>query len=292
MAEHLKTIIIKDMESTGTTFVSLPPTATPHTRGVHYFRANTGISCLRGAMDQKKDGVKRRKRIVVRPSRFRDGLFELYTYHFPKHWSAACVANRERIKEAQRRAHALEHEHTVEALEWRIRFFNHYFTVCKGGAKPEPGMKPYTRFYQYTFVAIYRQLLHPGVVDQPCESQAQYSPVLRTGEQGIAVEQIESRKQIQLNSRVNGIVETETQTDVAVSEPPTVRAFFVGAKQRRAFQEKAQLVYRHKIDTDPTMTYKLLISPRKQHKYPGRRLQNHGCTMDPRHLSEHLSTAS
>ena len=109
-------------------------------------------------MDLEKEGRARRKHIIVRPSRFRDGLFELYTYHFPKHWSAACVANRELIKEAQRQAHALEHDHSIEALEWRVRFFNHYFRVFKGGAKPEPGMKPYSRFYQYTYVAIYRQL--------------------------------------------------------------------------------------------------------------------------------------
>ena len=109
-------------------------------------------------MDEPKLGQARRKRIIVRPSRFRFGLHELYVYHFPKHWSAACVANRELIKEAQRQAHALEHDHSIEALEWRVRFFNHYFTVFKGGAKPEPGMKPYSRFYQYTYVAIYRQL--------------------------------------------------------------------------------------------------------------------------------------
>ena len=105
-----------------------------------------------------KEGRKCRKRIVVRPSRFRAGLHELYTYHFPTHWSAACIANRELIKEAQRQAHALEHDHSIEALEWRVRFFNHYFRVFKGGAKPEPGMKPYSRFYQYTYVSIYRQL--------------------------------------------------------------------------------------------------------------------------------------
>jgi DNA/RNA-binding domain of Phe-tRNA-synthetase-like protein len=35
---------------------------------------------------------------------------------------------------------------------------HHYYTVFKGGAKPEPGLKPYSRFYQYTYVAIYRQL--------------------------------------------------------------------------------------------------------------------------------------
>ena len=125
---------------------------------MRYFRACVGVEGLWGAMDLEKEGRARRKHIIVRPSRFRDGLFELYTYHFPKHWSAACVANRELIKEAQRQAHALEHDHSIEALEWRVRFFNHYFRVFKGGAKPEPGMKPYSRFYQYTYVAIYRQL--------------------------------------------------------------------------------------------------------------------------------------
>ena len=83
---------------------------------------------------------------------------ELYTYHFPKHWSEASVANREMIKEAQRRAHALEKDFTPEGLEWRIRFFEHYFRVFKGGGKPEEGMKAYSRFYQYTYVAIYREL--------------------------------------------------------------------------------------------------------------------------------------
>ena len=111
-----------------------------------------------GAMDTRKEGRHYKKRIVVRPSRFRNGLFELYTYHFPKHWSEACIANRELIKEAQRLAHAIEHDHSLEALTWRVRFFNHYFTVVKGGAKPEEGMKRYSRFYQYTYVAIYRQL--------------------------------------------------------------------------------------------------------------------------------------
>jgi hypothetical protein len=30
--------------------------------------------------------------------------------------------------------------------------------VFKGGGKPEEGMKAYSRFYQYTYVAIYREL--------------------------------------------------------------------------------------------------------------------------------------
>ena len=158
MSLHLKTKIINRLKWDGFEFVSLPRSATPHKRGVHYFHACVGVETLWGAMDTRKEGSACKKRIVVRPSRFRDGLFELYTYHFPKHWSAACVANRELIKEAQRQAHALEHDHSLEALEWRVRFFKHYYRVFKGGAKPEEGMKPYSRFYQYTYVAIYRQL--------------------------------------------------------------------------------------------------------------------------------------
>lgn len=166
MSEHLKNRVIDGLKSSGAYFVPLPKTSnrsrkhsgTARARAVRYFRMNTAVNCLWGAMDQLKDGQARRKRIVVRLSRFYNGLHELYTYHFPKHWSAACVANRELIKEAQRRAHALEHDHSLAALEWRMRFFNHYFQVCKGGAKPEQGMKAYARFYQYTYVAIYRQL--------------------------------------------------------------------------------------------------------------------------------------
>ena len=158
MSRHLKTIVINRLAATIATFVDLPANATPHTRGVRYFRACVGVDCLWGAMNTVKEGYKYRKHIVVRPSRHRPGLFELYTYHFPTHWSAACVANRELIKEAQRRAHALERDHSMEALEWRIRFLNHYFNVFKAHKQPEPGLKPYARFYQYTYVSIYRAL--------------------------------------------------------------------------------------------------------------------------------------
>ena len=139
-------------------FVSLPPNSTPHTKGVRYFRLAAGFTSISGAMDPVKIGRQRRKRIVVRPSRFRIGLHELYTYHFPTHWSAACVANRELIKLAQRQAHALEHDHSPEAYEWKLRFLIHYFRVFKGGEQPEPGIKRYSRFYQYTYVCIYRHL--------------------------------------------------------------------------------------------------------------------------------------
>ena len=158
MAMHLKTIVINRLKWDGFDFVSLPRTDTPHKRGVHYFHTPVEVRTLWGAMDTRKEGRHYKKRIVVRPSRFRLGLFELYAYHFPTHWSKACIANRELIKEAQRLAHAIEHDHSLEALTWRVRFFNHYFTVVKGGAKPEEGMKRYARFYQYTYVSIYRQL--------------------------------------------------------------------------------------------------------------------------------------
>ena len=149
-------------------YVALPSNSTPRARGVRYF---VPIACYEyywGAMNSVKAGRRYKKHIVVRRMPYAQGLLQLYTYHFPKTWSAACVANRELIKQAQRQAHALEHAHTREALEWRLRFFNHYFSVVKGGAAPEPGMKRYARFYQYTYVAIYRQLqaardkaLHP-----------------------------------------------------------------------------------------------------------------------------------
>ncbi|MBQ9603377.1 MAG: hypothetical protein IJR42_06200 [Paludibacteraceae bacterium] len=158
MGKHLKTQVIEGLKSAGFVFEALPKGSTPHKRGVHYCRIFAGAKCVVGAMDEEKEGRKYKKRIVVRPARYRDGLFELYTYHFPKHWSAACVENRELIKEAQRRAHALEKDCTPEGLEWRIRFLMHYFRVFKGGGKPEEGMKAYSRFYQYTYVAIYRQL--------------------------------------------------------------------------------------------------------------------------------------
>ena len=158
MGKHLKTRIIERLKSTVATFEALPKGSTPKKRGVYYFRADVGVDALWGAMDAEKDGRRYRKRIIVRPARFRDGLFELYTYHFPKHWSEACVANRELIKEAQRRAHALEKDNSPEGMEWRVRFFKHYFRVFKGGEKPEEGMKAYSRFYQYVYVAIYREL--------------------------------------------------------------------------------------------------------------------------------------
>ena len=168
MSRHLKTRTQMGFSRIIDHYVALPPNSTPRARGVRYFVPITLYEAYWGAMNSVKAGRRYKKHIVVRRMPYAQGLLQLYTYHFPKTWSAACVANRELIKQAQRQAHALEHTHTREALEWRLRFFNHYFSVVKGGATPEPGLKPYSRFYQYTYVAIYRQLqaardkaLHP-----------------------------------------------------------------------------------------------------------------------------------
>ena len=168
MSRHLKTRTQMGLSGTIDHYVSLSPNSAPRARGVRYFVPITLYEAYWGAMNSVKAGRRYKKHIVVRRMPYAQGLLQLYTYHFPKTWSAACVANRELIKQAQRQAHALEHAHTREALEWRLRFFNHYFSVVKGGAAPEPGLKPYSRFYQYTYVSIYRQLqsardkaLHP-----------------------------------------------------------------------------------------------------------------------------------
>jgi hypothetical protein len=158
VSRHLKNIVIRRLESTCVTFVPSSQLPAPHTKGVRYLDTVPAINALWGAMNDLDLGRKRRKHIIVRRVHNRNGLLQLYTYHFPKSWSAGCVANRELIKTAQRLAHQLEHDHSYAALEWRIRFMNHYFNVFRCGAKPEPGMKAYSRFYQYTYVAIYRQL--------------------------------------------------------------------------------------------------------------------------------------
>ena len=158
MARHLKTSTILGLDKAIDHFIPSSEVSVLHSRGVRYFEPAVGIKDFCGAMNDIKEGRKYRKHIIVRRYPRQDKVLQLYTYHFPKTWSAGCVANRELIKEAQRRAHALEHDTSRAGLEWHLRFLNHYFRVFKGGEKPEPGMKPYSRFYQYTYVAIYREL--------------------------------------------------------------------------------------------------------------------------------------
>ena len=158
MSKHLKTTIFSLLTSTLFQEVPSPAVSKVHAHGVRYLYPIDGINYYCGMMNSHKQGQKYRKHIIVRRVPRFGGLHQLYTYHFPKTWSAACVANRELIKTAQKLAHALEHDYSPEGIEWRLRFFHHYFHVVKGGAKPEPGLKPYTRFYQYVYVSIYRDL--------------------------------------------------------------------------------------------------------------------------------------
>ena len=157
MAQHLKSIVKRGLKGYIGHFVPNSEISASHRRGVCYFEPVECYNVFWGAMNSVKDGRRYKKHIIVRRVP-RTAVLQLYTYHFPKTWSAACVANRELIKEAQHRAHALERDHSLVATEWHIRFLKHYFRVCRGGEKPEPGMKPYSRFYQYTYVAIYREL--------------------------------------------------------------------------------------------------------------------------------------
>ena len=159
MSRHLKSIVKNRLNSIISRYIPNAEVSASHRRGVCYLEFTLGIDMYYGIMNSRKEGRRYNKHIIVRRApRWGGKLHQLYTYHFPKTWSAACVANRELIKTAQKIAHALEHDYSLASLEWRIRFFRHYFRVFKGGAAPEPGMKAYSRFYQYTFVAIYREL--------------------------------------------------------------------------------------------------------------------------------------
>ena len=159
MSRHLKSIIKNRLKGIVSRYVPQTEVSASHRRGVRYLEFVPAIEMYCGKMNTFKEGSHYNKHIIVRRvPRCGGNLFQLYTYHFPTHWSTACVANRELIKLAQCQAHALEHDYSPAALEWRLRFFTHYFRVVKGGAEPEPGMKRYSRFYQYTYVAIYREL--------------------------------------------------------------------------------------------------------------------------------------
>jgi hypothetical protein len=158
MSRHLKTETILRLKAAGSIFAPPALISRSPRRGVRYFVTNEKCKFFCGKMNTFKEGRHFKKNIIVRRYRRKPAFLQLYTYHFPKTWSAACVANRELIKCAQKLAHALEHDHSLAGIEWRIRFFKHYYRVFKGGAQPEPGLKPYSRFYQYTYVCIYRDL--------------------------------------------------------------------------------------------------------------------------------------
>ena len=162
MGKYLKTRVIERLSATCATFVSLPATrrmdgclrrlsGTPSSKGVRYFTTVDGIKTIRGAMDLIREGRKYHKRIVVRPSRHRKGYHELYTYHIPQAWSKACQDNRALLHEARLQAHAIERDHSLEALEWRVQHLANYYN-------PKDGIKPYARLFHYVYFVLQRDM--------------------------------------------------------------------------------------------------------------------------------------
>ena len=172
MGKYLRTRVMEHLSATCATFVSLPATrrmdgcprrlsATPSTKGVRYFTTVEGVQTLRGAMDLISEGRKYHKRIVVRPSRHRKGLHELYTYHIPKAWSQACQDNRALMHEARLRAHAIERDHSLAALEWRVQHLVNYYN-------PKDGIKPYAHLFHYVYFVLLRDM-RAAAQNQPVE---------------------------------------------------------------------------------------------------------------------------
>jgi len=160
MAKSLKNRIIARLDDTIAYFDRLPAqsgiSAGYNKRGVRYFTTIEAIISISGAIDSVKEGRRARKRIIVRPSRYHKGVHELYTYHFPKAWSEACVNNRETIKLAQRLAHDLEHD-PVAARPMRLRYLMQFYSPALPAADGSTP-KIYERFYQFAYVTILRSL--------------------------------------------------------------------------------------------------------------------------------------
>lgn len=107
------------------------------------------VSCS-GRINTFKEASHYRKNLIIRPSRRCPGKHVLYTCHIPKSWSAACVANRELIKLAQTRAHAIASDPVARA-EWEPLYLEHK-------ANPAPRPKPYSTIFHFIYYTIYQSL--------------------------------------------------------------------------------------------------------------------------------------
>ena len=120
------------------------------------------IDKLTGALDSKKYGESHGMRLV---SRYRKGSGnEHQIYFMRKHegaWSEGATQNRELIKAAQKRAHAIDKavrhpeectpEQVAEAVEWQEQF-----RTYREGLKE--GERGYGSLYTYVYVRIYREM--------------------------------------------------------------------------------------------------------------------------------------
>lgn len=178
MSKSLKNRIIARLDDTIAYFDYLPKqsgiAAGYNKRGVRYFTIIEAIISISGAIDSVKEGRRARKRIIVRPSRYHKGVHELYTYHFPKAWSEACLNNRETIKLAQRLAHDLEHD-PVAARPMRLKYLMQFYAPVSASSSASASSasasassasassngstpKIYKHFYQFAYVTILRSL--------------------------------------------------------------------------------------------------------------------------------------
>ena len=105
MARHLKSIVKNRLNGIITRYIPNAEVSASHRRGVCYLEFIPAIKMYYGAMSTHKEGRRYNKHIIVRRvPRWGGRLHQLYTYHLPKTWSAACLANRELIKAAQQKA--------------------------------------------------------------------------------------------------------------------------------------------------------------------------------------------
>ena len=118
-----------------------------------------GIDELHGAIDNVKEGRKRRMRLVCRwcdygeKSYAKDGskLHQIFYMHFHEGpWSEGATRNRELIKAAQRTAHDIERDPELRE-EWVARYAAYRATI------PE-GSMDYYHFFNFVYVSIYRAM--------------------------------------------------------------------------------------------------------------------------------------
>lgn len=131
---------------------------------------HVAIDKLRGALDSKKYAQSHGMRLV---SRYRDGKDDEHQVYFMQlhegAWSEGATKNRELIKAAQKRAHAIEkaarkpeecsEEMIAEAKEWKARF-----EAYRAGLKE--GEKGYGSLYTYTYVHLYKEMRKKGEMAQ------------------------------------------------------------------------------------------------------------------------------
>ena len=117
---------------------------------------------LRGALDSKKYAQTHGMRMVSRYRNGKDGEHQVYFMQIHEGpWSEGATKNRELIKAAQKRAHAIDKavrkpeecdpELVAEAAQWKERF-----EAYRVGLKE--GEKGYGTLYTFTYVQIYREM--------------------------------------------------------------------------------------------------------------------------------------